>query len=200
MTLDTDIDKRLSEILEASSLPHNHLCPRQVLGARMGLAGGAALGFELPRTDKTLLIIAETDGCFLSGLQAATGCAPNRRTLRIEDHGKIAATFVNIKAGEAVRIAPKLDVRTRAFHYASGIKKRYYAMLTGYQKMPSEELFSVQEVVLKKPVETIISRAGVRVNCERCGEEVINEREVLIAGKILCLACSDQGYYVRNSS
>ena len=187
--------ERLSEILERSSRPHNHLCPRQVLGARVGLAGGAALGMDVPRHDKNLLIIAETDGCFLSGLQAATGCAPNRRTLRVEDYGKIAASFVNIETGEALRVAPKADVRARAFDYAPGIKKRYYAMLTGYQTMPDEELLSIEEINLKQPVETIVSRAGVRVDCALCGEEIINERELIKQGEPLCLACAGRGYY-----
>ena len=188
--------ERLSEILERSSQPHNHLCPRQVLGARLGLAGGAALGMDLPRHDKKLLVIAETDGCFLSGLQAATGCAPNRRTLRVEDYGKIAASFVNIETGEALRVAPRRGVRARAFDYAPGIKKRYYAMLTGYQTMPDEELLSIEEIHLEQPVESIISRAGVRVNCALCGEEIINERELVVEGQTLCLSCAGRGYYV----
>ena len=189
-------ERNLDTVLEASSLPHKHLCPRQVLGARIGLAGGEALGLELPRSDKSLLVIAETDGCFLSGLQAATGCAPNRRTLRVEDYGKIAATFVQVETGEAVRIAPQLDVREKAFKYAPGIKKRYYAMLAGYQVMPENELLRLKPVTLTPPVQTLISRAGVRVSCERCGEEIINERERNLDNETLCRSCAGDSYYV----
>ena len=35
------------ELLQKSASYHDHLCPRQVLGVRMGLAGGRRLGLEL---------------------------------------------------------------------------------------------------------------------------------------------------------
>ena len=56
----------LEGLLKECSLRHSHLCPRQVLGVRMGLAGAAALGPILPVTDKSLLVIAETDGLLLA--------------------------------------------------------------------------------------------------------------------------------------
>jgi formylmethanofuran dehydrogenase subunit E len=87
----------LQTILEISAAQHRHLCPRQVLGARLGLAGAAALGLEAPRRDKRLLMIVETDGCFADGVAAATGCAMGHRTLRLADYGKSAATFVDVK-------------------------------------------------------------------------------------------------------
>ena len=40
----------LSRLLERSAARHSHLCPRQVLGVRMGMAGLAALGLEAPIT------------------------------------------------------------------------------------------------------------------------------------------------------
>ena len=64
----------LESILYESAKCHKHLCPRQILGARMALLAGEVLGLELPRVDKRLLIIAETDGCTADGIIAATGC------------------------------------------------------------------------------------------------------------------------------
>lgn len=185
----------LSRILEKSAENHNHLCPRQVLGVRMGLAGAKTLGLDTPRDDKRLLIILETDGCFADGVQAATGCTIGHRTLRVEEYGKIAATFVDTKSGQAVRLAPALDIRQRAYAYAPGEKRHYFAQLLAYQMMPDEELFACQEVQLATPVSQILSRPGVRVNCELCGEEIINEREVLRDGMALCRACAGQAYY-----
>lgn len=72
----------LQPLLERSASRHSHLCPRQILGARIGLAGAAALVLEAPREDKRLLVILETDGCFADGVEAATGCAVGHRTLR----------------------------------------------------------------------------------------------------------------------
>jgi formylmethanofuran dehydrogenase subunit E len=189
------ISQSFSDLIEQCSTRHSHLCPRQVLGLRMALAGGAALGLDLPRRDKEMLVIAETDGCFVSGLEVAAGVAVGHRTLRVVDYGKIAATFANTRTGEAVRIAPRRDVRLRAQEYAPEEERHYFAQLYGYQRMPDDVLFSITPVVLAPPVESLVSRAGVRVNCCVCGEEIINERELVYQGKVYCRSCLEQGYY-----
>jgi formylmethanofuran dehydrogenase subunit E len=61
--------------------------------------------------------------------------------------------------------------------------------------MPDADLLSVQAVALSQPVAQILSRPGVRVNCDLCGEEIINEREVKREDLTLCRACAGQGYY-----
>lgn len=185
----------LQTILELSAAQHKHLCPRQVLGARIGLAGAAALGLDVPRKDKRLLIITETDGCFADGLAAATGCTMGHRTLRLADYGKIAATFVDVKTETAVRVAPQLDVRQKAHQYAPDEQKHYYAQLIGYQQMPDEELLTIRPVSLTTPVKEIVSRNGVRVNCAHCGEEIINEREVMVGERPYCIACAGPAYF-----
>ncbi len=185
----------IDTLLEISRARHSHLCPRQVLGVRLGLIGAAALGLALPRADKRLLIILETDGCFADGIEAATGCSVGHRTLRIEDYGKVAATFVDTLTGQAARVAPRSGVRQRAYAYATGERRHYFAQLQAYQVMPDDELASVQAVRLTRPVAEIVSRAGVRVECQQCGEEIINEREVVINGLILCQSCAFGGYF-----
>jgi formylmethanofuran dehydrogenase subunit E len=185
----------LQEILEISSSRHRHLCPRQVLGARIGLAGAKALGLAVPRHDKRLLVFTETDGCFADGLEVATGCSMGHRTLRLMDYGKIAAVFVDVKTETAVRVFPQLDVREKALAYAPEEKKHYFAQLVGYQRMPDDVLLTVQPIQLTVSIKEIVSRPGVRVNCERCGEEIINEREVIHSGQTLCVACAGNGYY-----
>jgi formylmethanofuran dehydrogenase subunit E len=185
----------LQAILAKSSARHRHLCPRQVLGVRVGLAGAQALGLDLPRRDKRLLIFVETDGCFADGVDVATGCTMGHRTLRLEDYGKIAATFVDVKTETAVRVFPQLDIRDKARCYAPEEKKRYYAQLVGYQHMPDAELLTIQPVRLTTPVKQIVSRNGVRVNCTACGEEIINEREIMQEGQPYCTACAGPAYY-----
>jgi formylmethanofuran dehydrogenase subunit E len=184
-----------ASLLAATSARHSHLCPRQVLGVRMALAGARLLGLDCPTHDKRLVVIAETDGCFVDGLEVAAGVSAGRRTLRIEDYGKVAATFVDVKTGELLRLAPRLDVRRRALSYAPGETRHYFAQLAGYQVMPEEELFSVVPVVLMPPIEAIVSRAGVRTNCGVCGEEIINEREIVVDGVPYCRSCLGQSYY-----
>jgi formylmethanofuran dehydrogenase subunit E len=185
----------LQILLSEAAARHSHLCPRQVLGVRMGLFGAELLGLEIPISGKQLLVIAESDGCFVDGLEVATGATPGHRTLRIEDYGKIAATFVNTGTGQALRLAPRLDVRERAQEYASAEKRHYFAQLAGYQGMPADVLFMARPVMLTPSIDTIISRAGVRTSCCVCGEEIINEREIIRDGLLYCRSCCGQGYY-----
>ena len=117
------------------------------------------------------------------------------RTLRVEDYGKVAATFVDTKSGRAVRLAPYLDIRERASVYIPEESRHYFAQMRAYQIMPDEEMFSVQEVVLSTPIAQIISRPGIRVHCDVCGEEIMNEREVRQKGLTLCFTCAHGGYY-----
>jgi formylmethanofuran dehydrogenase subunit E len=185
----------ITDLLEKSMQDHDHLCPRQILGVRVGLAGMKALDFDEPPTKKQLLVISETDGCFVDGVIAATGCTVGHRTLRVEDYGKVAATFVDTKTGRAMRVAPRLDVRERACTFVPEESRHYFAQMQAYQAIPDEEMFTVQEVVLSTPVEKIVSRPGVRVNCDECGEEIMNEREIRHHGLNLCPPCAHGGYY-----
>ncbi len=189
----------LQILLDLSSVRHSHLCPRQVLGVRVGLAGMHALDLELPIKYKRLLAILESDGCFADGVEVATGCTVGHRTLRLEDYGKIAAVFVDVRTENAVRVAPTLDVRERAYVHAPDEPRHYFAQLRAYQIMPDDELLTIQAVRLNTSVTDIVSRAGVRVNCECCGEEIINEREQIIDGMPFCIPCAQGGYYSKFS-
>lgn len=186
----------ITGFLEKSMQDHDHLCPRQVLGVRIGLAGMRAVGVTSTPMNKQLLVISETDGCFVDGLIAPTGCTVGHRTLRVEDYGKVAATFVAVNTGQAVRVTPRLNVRERACAYVPGESHHYFAQLQAYQTMPDEDLLTVQEVSLKVAVKQIVSRPGLRVHCDVCGEEIMNEREVSLDGYTLCQSCAGNGYYV----
>ena len=185
----------LEALLGVSSGNHDHLCPRQILGVRIGLAGLRALGFVQPPGKKRLLAILETDGCFADGVMAATNCSVGHRTLRVEDYGKTAAVFVDTRTGRSLRVAPALDARELASEWMPEEPHRYFAQMKAYRCIPDDQLLSVSEVQLTASVEDIVSRAGVRANCAICGEEIINEREVVQAGLVLCRACAGMGYY-----
>jgi formylmethanofuran dehydrogenase subunit E len=161
----------------------------------MGMFAGELLNLVLPQTDKCLYTIVETDGCAADGIAVATNCWVGRRTMRVEDYGKVAATFVDTHTGQTIRIVPRAGVRQRARDYAPEARNKWEAQLLGYQRMPGEELLSVQSVQLKTPIEQLISRAGTKAVCDPCGEEIINEREVIRDGLTLCRACAGQAYY-----
>jgi len=166
-----------------------------VLGARMALHASELLKLDIPRDDKRLLVIAETDGCAVDGLIAATGCRIGNRTLRILDFGKVAATFTDTSTETSIRIFPSPQARRLAFEYAPDACNRWESMLLGYQTMPASELFVAQPVQLDTPLVDILSRAGRKAICDLCGEEIINGREMIKDGHVFCRACVGDGYY-----
>lgn len=189
--------KNLEQMLADSAKQHHHLCPRQVLGARMGILAGKILQLNLPQTDKRLVTIVESDGCMVDGVSAATNCTVGHRTLRVEDYGKIAATFVDTVTKRAIRIAPRAGIRRAAEQYAPTDCSRWEAQLKGYQRMPDDDLFMVKDVELSFSLEKLISRKGKKVICQRCEEEINNEREVMSGETVLCRSCAGLGYYRR---
>lgn len=178
-----------------SATHHDRLCPRQVLGVRMGLAAAGRFGVDVPRRDRRLLVFAETDGCFADGVTAATGCTVGHRTFRVVDYGRVAITVVDAETREAVRIAVAPGVRDAALAYAPEEQRRYYAQIEGYQRMPERELLVVEPVALTLDLDALMGRPGIRVDCARCGEEVMNAREVVLEGQTLCAACAGPAYY-----
>ena len=193
----------LPELLARTAARHHHLCPRQILGVRLGVRGLLALNLinlttSLPfnNEDKRLLTIVETDGCGADGIAVATDCFVGRRTLRVADYGKVAATLVDTHTGQAVRVAPTAVSRIHAADFAPGQPSRWHEYLLGYQRIPDEQLVIVQPVTLRQPLADILSQPNKRVICQQCGEEVMNEREVVgMDGRILCQPCAGHSYY-----
>ncbi|MCL4489622.1 MAG: FmdE family protein [Chloroflexi bacterium] len=186
----------LQGLLHATaSRHHNHLCPRQVLGVRMGLFAGELLALDLPQNDKRLFTFVETDGCLTDGIAVATGCWWGSRTMYLMDYGKSAATFVDTLTEAAVRIWPSAGSRKRAVACVPDAPDRWHAQLAAYQTMPTEDLLLAQRVTLTVSLTGIISQHGKRIVCERCGEDVINERWATIDGERICRACAQGAYY-----
>jgi formylmethanofuran dehydrogenase subunit E len=173
---------------------HPRLCPRQVLGVRIGQYAGELLGLALPRSDKQLLAFVETDGCFADGVSAATGCWLGHRTLRLVDHGKVAASFVDLRTNRAVRIWPNPRARMLADRRVPGAASRWHAQLEGYRTIPAEELLRAGEVVLAMPMAAVVGRPGERTACATCGEEILNQRHVIRDGAMLCRSCGGAPY------
>lgn len=161
----------------------------------MSLLAGELLGLDLPQRDKRLVAIVETDGCAADGVAVAAGCWVGRRTLRVEDYGKVAATYTDSHTGRSVRVWPRPEARRLAGQFAPPTDDRWWAQLIGYQRMPAAMLLDWQAVTLVTPIESLVSRPGLRSICAACGEEVMNEREVERDGLTLCRPCAGQAYY-----
>lgn len=184
-----------NELLAESARRHDHLCPRQVIGVRMGMLAGKLLRLALPQTGKQLFTFVETDGCFADGVIVATGCTLGHRTLRLFDYGKSAATFVDVQSETAVRIAPSPKLRVLALEAVPNAKSRWHAQLAAYQQLLDADMFVMQWVTLDLSLAELISRPGVRVNCSVCGEEIINQREVMVDEQPQCRGCAGKTYY-----
>jgi formylmethanofuran dehydrogenase subunit E len=190
----------LSAALQSSAAQHDHLCPRQVLGVRMGLLGGELLELDVPRRDRRLIVIAETDGCFVDGIWAATGCSVGHRNLRVEDLGKAAVTMVDAETERAIRLWPAPEARQMARRHAPETTTRWEAYLVGYQRMPAKMLIAWRPVQLLTPAAWLLSKPDHRAVCESCGEEVINDREIVTGGVVQCGSCAGRRYYVEVSA
>lgn len=186
----------LQELLQTSAQQHRGcLCPRQVLGVRIGMYAAELFALDLPQIDKRLFAFVETDGCLVDGIAVATNCSVGSRTMRVMDYGKSAATFVDTVSNRAIRITPRRESRRRALEYAPNEPNRWHAQLAAYPIMPAEELLLAQDVQLTVSLSAIISQHGHRVICAECGEDIINEREVCRDGLVLCRACVGDAYY-----
>jgi formylmethanofuran dehydrogenase subunit E len=190
---ENDIDS----LLEYSASLHHHLCPRQVLGVRTGLLAARLLGLPLPQEDKRVFAFVETDGCYADGVSVATGCWLGRRTLRLYDWGKVAATIADTHTGRAFRITPAPDAREAARTHAPDERGKWRAQLKAYKTMPDENLLVWEPVTLTVDLQAIVSKAGLRVPCARCGEDIMNAREIQREGIVFCARCAGvDDYYV----
>ena len=181
------------ELVEDAVAFHGHLCPGQVLGVRMAVTGCREVGIPLPRrAGKGLVVFVEIDRCATDAIQALTGVSLGKRTLKHLDYGKMAATFVNVAGGAAVRVSARDDARTLAPSYAPGEADARQAQIQAYQVMPEAALLSIEPVVVNPGW---LDRRRVRVLCEECGEGINYQRELTAGGRILCRPCGGEGYY-----
>ena len=91
----------LTELLARSAARHHKLLPAPGIGGAHGHAGRKGIGSHLPQADKRLFTFVECDGCGMGGIAVASGCFPERRTMRVMDYGKLAATFVDTQTGRS---------------------------------------------------------------------------------------------------
>jgi len=186
-------------LLEASARTHGHLCPGQVLGVKMSMLGLREAGIEDPRGKdrKSIIVYVEMDRCATDAVQSVTGCSLGHRTMKFMDYGKMAATFLNLKTGKAVRIIAREDAREEAKVLCPRIENKYSAQLEAYKIMSDDNLFDVMEVRVEVKPEDMPGRPLRRTRCVACGEYVQDMREVCRDGRTLCRPCAGSGYYTR---
>lgn len=187
-----------NSLLERSVKIHGHLCPGQVLGVKMAILGMQMIGLVNPEEGraKDMIVYVEMDRCATDAIQSVTGCSLGHRTMKFLDYGKMAATFVNVETGEAIRVIAREDTREKAKELFPDMEDRYEAQIQTYMIMPDEELFDIMAVRVDIPPEDMPGRPLRRIQCARCGEYVQDMREVYRAQEVLCKACAEGAYYV----
>jgi formylmethanofuran dehydrogenase subunit E len=185
-------------LLKGSSEAHGHLCPGQVIGVRMAMLGCRLIGLDEPRRPpqiKKILVYIEIDRCAADAIAYVTGAKLGRRSLKFVDHGIMAATFVNLETGKAVRIVSTESSRDLAGQYAPKIDDPKKRQLEGYKVMPDDVLFTVEEVIVEVPVHDMPGPTKFKAQCDACGQVVRDKKEVLLGGRVLCKPCAYGAYY-----
>ncbi|GFE60679.1 FmdE family protein [Geobacter sp. AOG2] len=169
---------------------HGEVCTGIEIGTRMTMCGLARIGISDPKgTDrKKLMVFVEVDRCTTDAIMALTGCKPGKRTMKIRDYGKMAATFINLESGKAIRVVTRMG---RKQNSEAPREKPDFA------GAPENELFSIMEVEVPLRPEDMPGKPLRRVICDRCGESVMDGREVEHQGETLCKPCFDGADYYR---
>jgi formylmethanofuran dehydrogenase subunit E len=189
--------KSLDEYLRDAEQAHGHLCAGQVLGVRMAMLGLQKLGIHDPggKDRKRLVTFVEIDRCATDAVAVVTGCRLGKRALKFRDWGKVAATFVDVQNGRAIRVAAKESSKALARQLHPELPDKNQQQMQAYREMSDDDLFNTQWVKVELPPEEFPGYKGERVICESCGEGINFRREVRRDGKVLCRGCAGERYY-----
>jgi formylmethanofuran dehydrogenase subunit E len=187
--------KSLAEYLLMAEKAHGHLCAGQVLGVRLAMHGLGQLGITDPVAErKRLITYVEIDRCVTDAVAVVANCRLGKRALKFRDWGKVAATFVDLQTGRAVRVAAKESSKQAARERYPELAKEA-GQQKAYAELPDEILFDTQWVELHVSPEDLPGFKGPRVVCAECGEGINFKREVLSGGRTLCRSCAGERYY-----
>ena len=189
--------KTLDEYLVDAEQAHGHLCAGQVLGVRMAMLGLEKLGVDDPhgKDRKRLVTFVEIDRCATDAIGVVTGCRLGKRALKFRDWGKMAATFVDVSTGKAVRVAAKESSKALARTLHPELDSKNQQQMLAYREMSEGDLFTVQWVKVELPAEEFPGYKSERIVCAECGEGINFRREVQRDGRTLCRACGGERYY-----
>lgn len=189
--------KPFDEYLHDAEQAHGHICAGQVLGVRLAMLGLRKLGIEDPqgKDRKRLVTFVEIDRCATDAVAVVTGCRLGKRALKFRDWGKMAATFVDVSTGKAVRVAAKESSKALARELHPEIENKNQQQMQAYREMADDDLFTAQWVRVNLPPEEFPGYKGERISCEQCGEGINFHREVRKDGRVLCRSCAGEKYY-----
>lgn len=185
-------------LLKESVSKHGHLCAGQVIGVRMAMLGCRLIGIENPKDKgfkKKIMVFVEIDRCATDAIASVTGCQLGKRTMKFKDFGINAATFVNLATHIAYRVVSTESSRDHAHKYAPEETSLKQQQLVGYQNMPDELLFDVQQVEVSLAQGDMPGPPRHHATCDRCGQMVRDGKELHIGLEVICRPCSDNSYF-----
>lgn len=193
--------KSFEDYLHDAEIAHGHLCAGQILGVRLAIFGLKKLGIEDPqgKDRKRLVTFVEIDRCATDAVAVVTGCRLGKRALKFRDWGKMAATFVDVSSGKAIRVAAKESSKALARQMHPEIDNKNRQQMAAYRDMSDDDLFATQWVKVDLPPEEFPGYKGERIVCEVCGEGINFRREVRRNGKVFCRSCAGENYYTSAS-
>ena len=182
----------MDDLLQLAEVAHGHLCAGQILGVRMAMLGCRRLNIDEPRGKdrKRLVTFVEIDRCATDAIGVVTGCRLGKRALKFRDWGKMAATFVDVSTGQAVRIAARESSKERARELYPEIENKNQQQMRAYREMSDADLFDEQWVRVKLEPREFPGYKSGRVACAQCGEGINYDRFVTRDEQTLCLACA----------
>ena len=182
--------------LQAAVAFHGHLCLGQMIGVRLAMLGLRLAGIADPLGEdrKKLMVFVEIDRCAADAIMTVTGSRVGRRSLKIVDNGKMAATFLNLETGKAVRICSQPDAQDKALALYPNLDEKA-AQMRAYREMDDVDLFQTAPVRVAVKCEDMPGRPTRKVQCAACGETVLDCRDVALDGQTLCRPCASGATY-----
>src|SRR5579862_1218576 len=110
------------------------------------MLGLQKLGIDDPhgKDRKRLVTFVEIDRCATDAIGVVTGCRLGKRALKFRDWGKMAATFVDVSAGKAIRVAARESSKALARQMHPEIQNKNEQQMLAYREISDEDLFAMQ--------------------------------------------------------
>jgi formylmethanofuran dehydrogenase subunit E len=152
----------------------------------MALKGLSLLGLSPDDDLRDLMIFLESDRCMADAVYVVTGITLGRRRLKLLDLGKAAMTFLDLKSGKAFRVAASSKIRPR---------RDQEDLPSFWGAYGDDEILSYREAKVRLRPEDLPGRPTRRVTCQECGEDVLDNKDILVDGKTLCLTCAGMSHH-----
>jgi len=162
---------------------HGHLCMGQALGCRVGIKGMELIA---PQNPKDHIVFVENDRCVADAVLVVSQTRVGRRSLKLRDYGRMAATFWNTKTNQAWRV--------RAAYDGPKVEGGEDA-LRELMKLPDEAMVLWRPVTIELPDWDMPGHPKRIVTCSVCGEKVFDSKDVEGPDGPVCKACAHGAYY-----